>query len=99
LAVLASGLSSQRPDLVDGVGLVVGIDRPMSEARSLTNFAGNAVAAILVATWTHEFDRERAGHVLSGLTPFDESLSAPSGQAASDHQVLPVPGRPEVAIS
>jgi aerobic C4-dicarboxylate transport protein len=99
LAVLASGLSSQRPDLVDGVGLVVGIDRPMSEARSLTNFAGNAVAAILVATWTHEFDGERAGHVLSGLTPFDESLSAPSGQAASDHQVLPVPGRPEVAIS
>jgi aerobic C4-dicarboxylate transport protein len=74
LAVLAGGLSAHRPDLVDGVGLVVGIDRPMSEARALTNFAGNAVAAVLVATWTGEFDRERCRAVLGGLTPFDESF-------------------------
>ena len=44
LATLAGGLQSHRPDLVDGVGLIVGIDRFMSEARALTNFAGNAVA-------------------------------------------------------
>ena len=46
LATLAGGLQAHRPDLVDGVGLIVGIDRFMSEARALTNFTGNAVATI-----------------------------------------------------
>ncbi|MCG5218525.1 cation:dicarboxylate symporter family transporter [Streptosporangium soli] len=73
LATLAGGLQSHRPDLVDGVGLIVGIDRFMSEARALTNFAGNAVATVLIGTWTKEFDAERAGEVLAGRIPFDES--------------------------
>ncbi|MFI5927979.1 cation:dicarboxylate symporter family transporter [Micromonospora sp. NPDC051543] len=73
LATLAGGLQSHRPDLVDGVGLIVGIDRFMSEARALTNFAGNAVATVLVGTWTGEFDRERAAEVLRGDDPFDEA--------------------------
>ncbi|MGW3807712.1 cation:dicarboxylate symporter family transporter [Micromonospora sp. NPDC005113] len=73
LATLAGGLQSHRPDLVDGVGLIVGIDRFMSEARALTNFAGNAVATVLVGTWTGEFDRDRAVEVLRGDDPFDEA--------------------------
>ncbi|WP_346534993.1 cation:dicarboxylase symporter family transporter [Micromonospora sp. DPT] len=73
LATLAGGLQSHRPDLVDGVGLIVGIDRFMSEARALTNFAGNAVATMLVGTWTGEFDRDKAGRVLRGDDQFDES--------------------------
>src|SRR6201991_1143466 len=73
LATLAGGLQSHRPDLVPGVGLIVGIDRLMSEARALTNFAGNAVATVLVGTWTNEFDRERAEEVLAGREPFDET--------------------------
>ena len=52
LATLAGGLQSHRPELVDGVGLIVGIDRFMSEARALTNFAGNAVATVVIGTWT-----------------------------------------------
>ncbi len=48
LATLAGGLQSHRPDLLDGVGLIVGIDRFMSEARAVTNFSGNAVATVLV---------------------------------------------------
>ncbi|GGN95601.1 C4-dicarboxylate transporter DctA [Actinoplanes lobatus] len=72
LATLAGGLQSHRPDLVDGVGLIVGIDRFMSEARALTNFAGNAVATVLIGVWTREFDRDRAHAVLSGNDPFDE---------------------------
>ena len=52
LATLAGGLASHRPELVDGVGLIVGIDRFMSEARALTNFAGNSVATVLVGHWT-----------------------------------------------
>ena len=47
LATLAGGLQAYRPDLVDGVGVIVGIDRFMSEARALTNFTGNAVATVL----------------------------------------------------
>ncbi|MEV6121291.1 cation:dicarboxylase symporter family transporter [Streptomyces sp. NPDC052077] len=73
LATLAGGLQSHRPALVDGVGLIVGIDRFMSEARALTNFAGNAVATVLVGTWTREIDRDRADEVLAGRIPFDET--------------------------
>ncbi len=81
LATLAGGLQSHRPELVDGVGLIVGIDRFMSEARALTNFAGNAVATVLVGTWTKEIDRERADQVLSGALPFDEAMMADEGPA------------------
>jgi aerobic C4-dicarboxylate transport protein len=73
LATLAGGLQSHRPDLVPGVGLIVGIDRLMSEARALTNFAGNAVATVLVGTWTHEIDHTQVQAVLSGEIPFDET--------------------------
>lgn len=73
LATLAGGLQAHRPELLDGVGLIVGIDRFMSEARSLTNFSGNAVATILVASWTKTIDLSKADEVLRGRDPFDES--------------------------
>jgi aerobic C4-dicarboxylate transport protein len=72
LATLAGGLASHRPELVDGVGLIVGIDRFMSEARALTNFAGNSVATVLVGHWTDSYDKERLQRVLDGQDPFDE---------------------------
>jgi len=73
LATLAGGLSAHRPELLDGVGLIVGIDRFMSEARALTNFAGNAVATVLVANWTNQLARGRLSAALSGEEPFDEA--------------------------
>jgi aerobic C4-dicarboxylate transport protein len=72
IATLAGGLQSHRPDLVDGVGFIIGIDRFMSEARALTNFAGNAVATVLIGAWTRELDKPRAQQVLTGALPFDE---------------------------
>ena len=48
LAVLAGGLQSHRPELLDGIGLIVGIDRFISEARAVTNFSGNAVATVVI---------------------------------------------------
>ncbi|MEV4628634.1 cation:dicarboxylase symporter family transporter [Micromonospora sp. NPDC049523] len=84
LATLAGGLQSHRPDLVDGVGLIVGIDRFMSEARALTNFAGNAVATVLIGTWTREFDKEQALAVLSGERPFDEATMVDEHGPADD---------------
>jgi len=73
LATLAGGLSSHRPELVDGVGVIVGIDRFMSEARALTNFAGNSVATVLVGHWTGSLDRAKLDLVLDGHDPFDET--------------------------
>jgi len=73
LATLAGGLQTYRPDLVDGVGIIVGIDRFMSEARAVTNFTGNAVATVVIGTWTKEIDRERVSQVLAGAIPFDET--------------------------
>ena len=45
----------------------------MSEARALTNFAGNAVATVLIGTWTGGVDREQLDAVLAGERPFDET--------------------------
>ncbi len=73
LATLAGGLASHRPDLVDGVGVIVGIDRFMSEARAVTNFAGNSVATLLIGTWTKSIDMDQVQRVLSGQDPFDET--------------------------
>ncbi|MGC5019550.1 cation:dicarboxylate symporter family transporter [Micromonospora sp. DT47] len=99
LATLAGGLQSHRPDLVDGVGLIVGIDRFMSEARALTNFAGNAVATVLVGTWTGEFDRDQARAVLSGQRPFDEATMLDEEEPAEERPAGDEPGpRPPALV-
>lgn len=48
--VVAAGLP------VEGLALLLGIDRFMSLARAITNTIGNAVAAIVVAKWDGEFN-------------------------------------------
>ena len=94
LATLAGGLQSHRPDLLDGVGLIVGIDRFMSEARAVTNFSGNAVATIVVGSWTKTIDRNKVNAVLGGEDPFDELTMvddhAPSAEEPVKERV-PVP--------
>jgi aerobic C4-dicarboxylate transport protein len=84
IATLAGGLQAHRPDLVDGVGVIVGIDRFMSEARALTNFTGNAVATVLVGTWTKEIDKEQVERVLSRQDPFDESTMSVDDHSAPE---------------
>ncbi|MCS5722106.1 cation:dicarboxylase symporter family transporter [Herbiconiux sp. CPCC 203407] len=86
LATLAGGLQAHRPDLVDGVGVIVGIDRFMSEARALTNFTGNAVATLLVGTWTKELDREQLSAVLDGSRPFDETTMSVDDHLGGDEK-------------
>ena len=73
LATLGGGLSSHRPDLLPGVGLIVAVDRFMSEARALTNFSGNAIATLIIANWVNEIDRTQADRVLTGEDPFDDT--------------------------
>ncbi|MHC5796737.1 cation:dicarboxylate symporter family transporter [Lacisediminihabitans sp. FW035] len=76
LATLAGGLQTYRPDLVNGVGVIVGIDRFMSEARAVTNFTGNAVATLLIGRWTRQVDVAQVRAVLSGERPYQESMLA-----------------------
>ncbi len=98
LATLAGGLQSHRPEMLDGIGLIVGIDRFMSEARAVTNFSGNAVATVLVGAWTKTLDKDRMNAVLDGRDPFDEltmvddhAASAPeSGPPALEELEKPV---------
>ncbi len=84
LATLAGGLASHRPDLLDGVGLIVGIDRFMSEARALTNFAGNSVATVLVGHWTGTLNRGQLDQVLAGDDPFDETTMLDTDHSEGD---------------
>jgi aerobic C4-dicarboxylate transport protein len=94
LATLAGGLQAHRPDLVDGVGLIVGIDRFMSEARAVTNFTGNAVATILVGTWTKQIDMDQVTRVLSRNAPFDETT-----MNADSHAKAPAAAGPAAEVT
>jgi aerobic C4-dicarboxylate transport protein len=59
--VLASTLAALRVVPVEGVALVLGVDRFMSEARSITNLIGNAVATVVISKSEGAFDGAAAG--------------------------------------
>jgi aerobic C4-dicarboxylate transport protein len=63
--VLAATLSVVPTIPVAGMALILGVDRFMSECRSLTNFVGNAVATIIVARWEGAVDMSRLRQVLA----------------------------------
>lgn len=80
---LAATLSIVPTVPVAGMALILGIDRFMSECRSLTNFIGNAVATIVVARWDNALDRDQLDRVLSGKAderdlPTPEPLATPA---------------------
>ena len=56
--VLASTLTAVKVIPIEGLALLLGVDRFMSEARAITNFIGNGVATIFLANNEREFDRE-----------------------------------------
>ena len=63
---LAATLSSLGTVPVAGITLLLGVDRFMSEMRSVTNLIGNGVATIVVAKWEREFEEDRADRLLNG---------------------------------
>jgi aerobic C4-dicarboxylate transport protein len=83
---LAATLSSMHMIPVEGMVLVLGVDRIMSEARAVTNLIGNGVATVVIARWENDLDREKAMQVLNSdhrvaaPLPFtvDESAKAPA---------------------
>jgi len=67
---LAATLSAIPSIPIAGLALLVGVDRFMSEARSITNLIGNAVATVVIAAWDGALDRERATTILrTGRVP------------------------------
>ena len=57
--VLASTLSAVHVIPIEGLALLLGVDRFMSEARAITNFIGNGVAAIFLSNNEGDFNREK----------------------------------------
>ncbi len=66
---LAATLSIVPTIPIAGMALILGVDRFMSECRSLTNFIGNAVATIVVARWENALDRDKLNAALNGELP------------------------------
>ena len=71
---LAATLSIVPSVPVAGMALILGVDRFMSECRSLTNFIGNAVATVVVSRWEGKLDRQQFDAALAGLLPPVEEL-------------------------
>ncbi len=57
--VLASTLSAINVIPLEGLALLLGVDRFMSEARAIVNLIGNGVATIVVAKSENEFDESK----------------------------------------
>ncbi|WP_242139764.1 dicarboxylate/amino acid:cation symporter [Sphingomonas sp. TREG-RG-20F-R18-01] len=79
---LAATLSIVPSVPVAGMALILGVDRFMSECRSLTNFIGNAVATVVVSKWEGKLDVAQLNAALSGkvlpapaLSPAPAALS------------------------
>lgn len=56
--ILASTLSAVKVIPVEGLALLLGVDRFMSEARAVTNFIGNGVATVFLSINEGLFSRE-----------------------------------------
>jgi len=61
---LAATLAAVGTVPVAGITLVLGVDRFMSEIRSITNLIGNAVATVVMAKWEGELNLEKAAPIL-----------------------------------
>ena len=66
LITLAATLSALGTVPVAGIALLLGVDRFLSEMRSVTNIIGNGVATIVISRWEGQFDARRARAVLNG---------------------------------
>lgn len=84
---LAATLSALGTIPVAGITLLLGIDRFMSEMRSITNLIGNAVATIVVARWENQFDARQAQSILNGNDEDDvlRKIEIPEAAEKSTH--------------
>ena len=63
--VLAATLETTGKIPVASLAIIYGIDRFMSEIRTLTNFIGNTVGTLVIARWEGALDESKAGEILA----------------------------------
>ncbi|WP_242223191.1 C4-dicarboxylate transporter DctP [Bacillus cereus group sp. BfR-BA-01380] len=64
--VLASTLAALKVIPLEGLALLLGVDRFMSEGRAIVNLIGNGIATIVVAKSENEFDEAKHAEAVSG---------------------------------
>ena len=87
---LAATLSIVPGVPVTGLALILGVDRFMSECRSVTNFIGNAVATIVLARWEGGLDAALLKSALAG-GPILPAGASPGLEPAQIEPVTRVP--------
>src|SRR5579862_918955 len=65
--VLASTLTAMKVIPVEGVALLLGVDRFMSEARAITNSIGNGVATLVISRSENAFDESMRATAVSEI--------------------------------
>jgi aerobic C4-dicarboxylate transport protein len=87
---LAATLASLGKIPVEGMVLLLGVDRFMSEARAITNTIGNAVGTMAIARWVGAMDVPKVRAVLDGkyIPPAEEGI--PDGSAPGVLEVQPI---------
>ncbi|MBZ4690986.1 dicarboxylate/amino acid:cation symporter [Cereibacter changlensis] len=74
---LAATLSVVPTVPLAGMAIILGVDRFMSECRSITNFIGNAVATVVVSRWEGALDMERFQAVMNGARDDQHAAAMP----------------------
>jgi aerobic C4-dicarboxylate transport protein len=65
--VLASTLAALQVIPLEGLALLLGVDRFMSEGRAIVNLIGNGIATMVVAKSENEFDENKAKKAISEM--------------------------------
>ena len=91
--VLASTLTAMKVIPLEGLALLIGIDRFMSEGRAITNFIGNSVATVVIARSEKAVDMAVYRRVVEGrliISP-EDAVSAQQQELAKssgDHKII-----------
>jgi aerobic C4-dicarboxylate transport protein len=89
--VLASTLTAVKAIPVEGLALLLGVDRFMSEARSITNFIGNGVATIWLANNERAFDRAKMHKAFGSLEAAEQMTGEPLDESVYNSPSTPKP--------
>ena len=91
--VLASTLTALKVIPLEGLALLIGVDRFMSEGRAITNFIGNSVATVVIARSEKAVDMTVYRRVVEGrliISP-EDALSAQEQElvkSSGDHKII-----------
>jgi len=64
--VLASTLTAIKVVPIEGLAILIGVDRFMSEGRAIINVIGNSVATVIIAKSENEIDMKKYDRVVNG---------------------------------